>query len=325
MQIYLAPILGITYAHYRNSFEKYFGGIDKYFAPFVSTVQSEIINPSLLKDLLPCVNLVTPHLIPQILGNNGADFSRMANAITDLGYKEVNWNIGCPVPTVTRKNKGAGILAYHEKIEHFLETAMKDIKCSLSIKMRLGMKSADDYKKVIPVLNKFPLSEVIIHARTGIQVYKGRVDFENFTEALSLSKHKVVYNGDIFSYDDYTDLKKRFPDVGCIMLGRGALSDPFLPRSIKGNDKFNGNRIEMIRVFHDDLYQYYKKLLSGGRHLCDRMKGLWSYFGVHMDTSKSILKKVQRVKNIEEYDITVAEIFNTDLIWRMDRHYPHLL
>ncbi|MBC7958653.1 MAG: tRNA-dihydrouridine synthase, partial [Vallitaleaceae bacterium] len=99
MNLSLAPIQGMTTSVYRNAFAKIFGGIDTYYTPFITT--SAALNKALLKDLLPEHNDAGVAIIPQLLGNNGADFRLYTSALVDLGYKEINWNIGCPFPMVT--------------------------------------------------------------------------------------------------------------------------------------------------------------------------------------------------------------------------------
>ena len=314
MKIYLAPILGMTNYRYRNLFTKYFGGIDKYFAPFVTSVNAEIINPTLLKDLMPERNSVE-YLVPQILSNNGDDFKRMAKAIIDLGYKEVNWNIGCPFSIVTRKNKGAGILAHPDKIRQFLDIVMNNPVCPVSIKMRLGMNDIADFRTVIPIINEYPVSELIIHGRTGKQAYKGVIHKNEMAEAFSLSTIPTVYNGDIFEYSDYELLTKHFPDTHTFMLGRGALSNPFLPSRMKGIHIDSSKKQTILKQFHDELYTAYENSLYGGKHLMDKMKSIWIYLAVHLKEGDELLKNIKRAKTVDTYNIVLSEYFGKERGW----------
>ena len=185
MNIYLAPLQGLTTVLFRNTFAKRFGGIDEYYSPFVGTAKVEKINPSLLRDLFPERNSPSVRLVPQLLGNDGKDFRRFADRIAEYGYSHFNWNIGCPYPTVTDKTKGSGILPFPDKIDRFLDDALTLSGFEVSVKMRLGMHYADESLKVVDVLNRYPLKEVTVHARTGIQAYEGTVDLESFGAVLS--------------------------------------------------------------------------------------------------------------------------------------------
>lgn len=315
MRLYLAPLQGMTNAFYRNTFSELFGGIDVYYAPFVATAKIEKINPKLLKDLFPEDNAAHIKLIPQILGNDGKDFRRFAQEIAAFGYTDFNWNIGCPYPTVTDKKKGSGILPYPDMIERFLDDVFIDDTYPLSVKMRLGMEYPDESVKVIEILNRYPLKEIIAHARTGKQAYSGTVDLDSFERALSLSKHPVIYNGDIFTHEDYLNITERFPSIAGVMLGRGACADPTLPSRIKGRIFSDAERLALLREFHDRLYVHYQDVLSGEKHLCDKMKGVWEYLAMHLDRDGSFLKKLHKCKTAESYNGTVDGFLKSGPAW----------
>ena len=111
----LAPMRGITTMHYRQAFVQHFGGLDVEMAPFIPTVSAERINPKLLKDVLPENNSGLP-LIPQVIGNNADDFVQMNIALHDLGYDEVNWNMGCPHKPIRKKRRGSGLIPFPDTV-----------------------------------------------------------------------------------------------------------------------------------------------------------------------------------------------------------------
>ncbi len=133
MKLYLAPIMGITDAVYRETFAKYFEGIDCAIAPFVSSVASRKLKPTYLKDLFPDRNRRLP-VIPQVLSKNADDFLFIAEKIGELGYEEINWNLGCPVSMVAKKNRGSGLLPFPDEIDRILEKVCSDWPHELSIK-----------------------------------------------------------------------------------------------------------------------------------------------------------------------------------------------
>jgi len=315
MNLFLAPIQGMTDACYRNAYAKIFGGIDAYYAPFISTADMRKVNISLLKDILPERNDPSVRVVPQLLSNNGDDFILFAKAISDMGYKEINWNIGCPYSTVTKKKKGAGILPYTDMIKKFLDIACSDNSYTVTVKMRLGYKDKEDGIHVINILNEYPLGGVIIHARTGKQMYTGNVDLDSFEVLASACRHQVTYNGDIFTYDDFIRISTRFPDINSFMLGRGALRNPFLPSAIKGKTIPSSEKIKMIQCFHDEIFNYYKNALSGEKHLCDRMKEFWGYMLVHIDKDGKLLKKIKKCNTAAAYMEAVKQVFYTSYTW----------
>ncbi len=315
MNLFLAPVQGMTIAFYRNAFARIFGGIDAYYAPFVATADMKKVNRLLLKDLFPERNDSCLRIVPQILSNNGTDFRLFSSAIVDMGYNEINWNIGCPFPMIAKKKRGSGILPYPDMIKEFLDMVCADNSYTLTVKMRLGLNNPEDGMRVIEVLNEYPLGGVIIHARTGKQMYTGNVDLNSFDAITSICKHAVSYKGDIFTYDDFKRISLRFPHIKNFMLGRGALRDPFLPSTIKGHVVPSADKMKMIGQLHDEVYNYYKSVLSGEKHLCDKMKEFWIYISVHTDKDGKLIKKIKKCHTESDYMSAVNQILHSPSAW----------
>ncbi|MBI9015454.1 MAG: tRNA-dihydrouridine synthase family protein [Clostridiales bacterium] len=315
MKLLLAPIQGVTIAEYRNSYDKFFGGFDGYYAPFISPTTKEETHPSFFNDVLPEVNSNTLSLVPQLLGNDGNNFRDYAATIVNMGYKEINWNIGCSFSIVTKKKKGAGILPHPDMIKRVLDEVCKDTNYDLTVKMRLGMNHTDEGIKVIESLNDYPLSGVMIHARTGIQQYNGHVDLDAFQTLYSKSKHKMTYNGDIYTYEDYKKIQNRFPELDSFMLGRGALIDPFLASTIKGDDIPTDQKLKIITSFHHAIYNHYKKNKPRENHFLNKMKEFWTYTHVHLDPENQFIKRIRLSQTNEAYLKVVKEILKDTNQW----------
>lgn len=299
MRLLLAPIQGTTISNYRNLHAMIFGGFDEYYSPFIATTSVRNVGKTVFKDILPEDNKVP--VIPQLLGNKGDDFRHYAKLITDLGYREINWNIGCPYPTVVKKKKGSGIMADADMVRQVLEEACKDNNYGLTVKMRLGQANLEEGFKVMEVLNDYPLKGVMIHARTGIQKYEGVVDLDAFEDLYKMCQHEMTYNGDIFNYEDYKKIQERFPDIKNFMLARGALRDPFLAATIKNGGIVKEDKMLKVKAFHDGIFDYYKEVLSGDKHLGDKMKEFWYHMSMHIEDSDKHLKKIKKCKSADDY------------------------
>jgi tRNA-dihydrouridine synthase len=309
---YLAPIRGITDHIFRNSFEKFFARFDFQVTPFIPTVKGSFVNPSILRDINPCHNDIK-RVIPQIIGNNPQEIRVLANKICELGYSTVNLNFGCPHTPVTKKKRGAGILPYPDMIRCILDQ-LPFHKCSFSVKIRLGLQNENDIEEIIPLLNDFPLSEVIVHPRTGIQMYKGTVNLDAFQRCLNLSRHVLVFNGDIFSSEEFNYKQARFPQVNRWMLGRGVLYNPFLLGILRGQSQ--DLDINRLRDFHDEIMRQYSQILSGPSHLLGKMKGLWAYMAASLADSKPVLKKIQKTSSLKNYNELINRLFDNQSIGR---------
>lgn len=308
---------GLTTFTFRNVFCDFFKGFDLAVSPFIPSVNARRIKNSFLKDVLPENNPTMP-VIPQILSKSPEDFIFLAKRLYDLGHETINWNLGCPFPMVAKKGRGSGMLPHPEIIDSFLETVIPAIPNKLSVKTRLGRNNPDEIFDLLPVFNRYPLTELIVHPRTGIQMYEGFTDLNTFEKCLSLSENTIVYNGDIVDINTYQKLCSRFKSVNCWMIGRGALMNPFLPDIIKsGKDEFN-DKISIFSNFHDSLFNAYGEILNGPSHLLERMKSFWGYFEFSFINSRKIVKKIRKNRDIEQYKTLVANFFEKEAQWTFD-------
>ena len=302
---------GFTDHLFRTTFADHFGGFDLAVAPFIASKKSDyIINKKYVKDVLPENNLRLP-VIPQIMSKTAADFTALANYLYDLGYATINWNLGCPYPLVAKKKRGCGMLPHTDMIHAFLDNVIPAIKGTLSIKTRLGLGHADDIFRLIPVLNQYPLEELVIHPRTGIQRYEGQIDLEAFGQCLALTNHPVVYNGDIRNTEDFKKLSRRFEHVNRWMIGRWCLANPFLPLAIKTGQDDIRDRIQRVKQFHTALYEAYSVVLDGPSHLLNKMKGLWCYISLPYTDFKESAKRINKTRRPDQYLDLVNLFFET--------------
>lgn len=307
--VYLAPLRGITDVTFRTVYANHFGGFDMAVAPFLNPQQSPSNKKKLLADIFIEDNQALP-VIPQLLNNRAEDFLYMANKIEELGYSEINWNLGCPAPMVANKGRGSGLLPYPEEIFEILDTVLPKMRAKLSIKMRLGFRDPAESLVILPRLNDYPLTEIIIHPRIGKQMYKGTTNLDGFTDCLGLTSHRVVFNGDITSREIFLQLQKRFPTINRWMIGRGVLCNPLLAEEIRHPDGATaGNSCERIRHFHDELLSAYREKLSGPGHLIGKMKQLWLYLASSFPGKEKALKKIKKAKTEEQLLAAIELMF----------------
>jgi len=307
-----SPLQGFTDFRFRNAFNNYFGGIDTFYAPYIRLNGKRIIKPAYQRDILP-ENNVDLEVIPQIITNDADEFLFVANYIKQLGYKELNWNLGCPYPMVTKCGMGSGLINDSAKINEILTKVHSESDIIVSMKMRLGYDNSQEILNVLPVLDTFPLKNIAIHARIGKQLYKGGVDLNAFQQCIENTNHKLYYNGDITSVAKFYEMQQRFPTINHWMIGRGLIADPFLPSMIKNNTtEYPINRLDLFSEFHDILYQQYGESLSGATHLLLKMYHLWEYFSTTFSNPRKTLKKIKKAHSIKNYNAAVKEILETE-------------
>lgn len=305
MKYYLAPMEGITGYIYRNAYDKYFHNIDKYFTPFIVTNKSRSLKTKELRDVLP-ENNKGMNVVPQLLTNDSEGFINTSRKLQDLGYNEVNLNLGCPSGTVVSKNTGSGFLAKREELDMFLEEIFKMDDMKISIKTRIGKDSSEEFYELIKIYNKYPIEELIIHPRTQKDFYGNKPNLEVFKDALSLSSNPICYNGDIFTTDNHEKLIKDFPKVNKIMIGRGIIANPGLINEIKNNTNLDK---EVLKDFHDEIFSGYREFLNEERNAMFRMKELWGYMSHIFSNNEKYAKKIKKSQRLSDYEQAVSSLF----------------
>ena len=303
-----SPLQGFTDSIFRNAQQKFFGGIDTYYAPYIRYNRKMIIKGSYQRDLNPEAN-TNITLIPQVMTADADEFIYTIKYIQSLGYSELNWNLGCPYPMVTNSGMGSGLICNTQKIDHILHRAHNETDVTISMKMRLGYETSSEILDAFPILEKYPLKNIAIHARLGKQLYKGGVDLEAFQKCIDVAKHTLYYNGDITSVSGFNKMREQFPSIEHFMIGRGLIADPFLASMIKaGRTEYPADRWEIFREFHDTLYEQYDAILSGPTPIKMKMLGFWEFFAQSTHNPQKAYKAIKKAGNPYKYKQAVANI-----------------
>lgn len=306
MEFYFAPLEGISGYIYRNAYHRYFGQMDKYFIPFIMPNQFGHFSSKEKNDILPEHN-EGMNAVPQILTNSSEDFIRTAKKLQKrFGYQEINLNLGCPSKTVVTKGRGSGFLAFPDRLDCFLGEVFENVNMKISVKTRIGKESPKEFERLLEIYNKYPLEELIVHPRLQKDMYKNTPNWDVFGEAMGISKCKVCYNGDIFSVQDYEKFTQHFPEVPCVMLGRGILSNPGLVCAIRQGADLEK---QTLRAFHDQIYQEYQQVLSGDKTILFKMKELWFYMAPIFTDYEKYAKKIKKSEKLVIYEKAVEALF----------------
>lgn len=307
--IYLAPFQGITTYSYREVYTQYFKGVNKLFTPFYTGIQkTKGLNKRATELGFTSQNGV--EVVPQILSKEADEIIRFVEYCEEKGFQEVNWNLGCPYPRVANKKRGSGILPYPDMVDEILDKVMPAVNIRFSIKCRLGYLNENEILNLVEVYNSHDIAELTIHARIGKQLYAGDVNIDAFSDALSVSKVPVVYNGDIFTSDDLKKYSFRFPQLKSWMIGRGLLVDPFLPAKICGQDiPDSAEQKEIAYLFMMNLYLAYRKKTNDRLQSISVMKELWSFLCYSFSSPGKVFSLVKKTKSFEEYENAVSLIF----------------
>lgn len=305
IQIEFAPLQGYTDAIYRTLHNHIFGGIDRYYSPFIRIEHGEIRRKD-LRDILP-ENNIGLNLIPQIIFKDKNEFDFLVEEIVKLGYNRIDLNLGCPFPLQTNRGRGAALLANPTAFASIIENIGKYHNISFSMKMRLGMNEPTEFVRLIPMINDATISQITIHPRVAKQQYNGMVDLNSFGEFLSKCKHKVVYNGDLNNIEDIDRITTMFPDISGIMIGRGLLSHPALAYEYRTKSLLSESEtISKIVQMHNQIYNHYRQTLQGESQLLMKIKTFWEY--LEPIIGKKAYKLIKKSVNINKYEQTIQQI-----------------
>ena len=304
MNFYFAPLESITGYIYRNIYEKHFGGIDKYFSPFISTNQHYGMQNKEKRDVAP-ENNQGYYLVPQIMSNKADQFADMAKKLKDLGYREINLNLGCPSKTVVTKKKGSGFLGYPEELEQFLAEFFELCPdMDVSVKTRIGLENPEEFERLLEIYNQFPLSELIVHPRLQTDYYKNHPNMEVFAQCVEKAKAPLCYNGDLYTVDDIRNFEKTYPTVENVMLGRGLLRTPSLLAELQGKPRDLNQWYEFLT----ELCEAYERDFSGNTNVLYKMKEHWYYLFQSLPEQEKAMKAMRKVKDLSNYKILVKSI-----------------
>ncbi len=304
MELSFAPMEGVTYSIYRRLHAQVFGGADRYYAPFIAPDSTGRFKAGNLRDVLP-ENNEGIALIPQLLCNAAAPFLAVSEELKDLGYEEVNLNVGCPSGTVVAKHKGAGMLGDLRQLDDCLADIFSRCPLKVSVKTRLGLHSAEEFPAIVELYRKYPLSRLIVHVRDRDGMYKSKPDREAFAAALDCP-FPVEYNGNVFTPADLASLRDRYPSLNAVMLGRGAATNPALFRQLQGGGALNASELQ---DFHDLLVDAYLADGLSPHYTVSRMKELWFYQLCMFPDSDRAGKAILKSRTIPDYRAAVSALF----------------
>jgi tRNA-dihydrouridine synthase len=307
--VYLAPLQGLTDHTFRKVFPRHFHGIDRAYTPYFSINSKNMPSKNKVAKFLDA-GRGSFEIIPQVLTTDAKAFSAFTELARDMDIAMVNLNMGCPFAVVTKKGKGAGMLPHPEKVDAFLEDISTTSKTAVSLKVRLGLESEKELFELIPVFNRYPVKEIIIHPRIGSDYYEGSPNRGLYAEAEAQLKSEVIYNGDLFSTEDYHAFAERFPHTRKIMLGRGILQNPFLCEQLKGT-KNTENPTSRLQDYLCDLVLELAADRSKGEKFPQGIKEFWWYLSKSFNHPEAVFDLIKVENTFEGYYTAVDKVFSS--------------
>ena len=302
MRCYFAPLEGLTDSIYRRLHHKYFPGVDRYYTPFFSPTVHRALTAREARELPPA-DAIGVEVVPQLLTKTSEDFIWMSGVCKELGYPEVNLNLGCPSGTVTAKGKGAGMLRDLGALDGFLDRIFAGSALPVSVKTRLGFTEPEEFYAILDIFNRYPIHELTVHPRVRKDFYSGEVDMEKFSYALQYSHAPVCYNGNLNTKTQIENFSQDYPGLDAVMVGRGLIGDP-------GMLTPGGTTPKKLEDFLGELFEEYALHFGGARNAMFRLKENWRYLFCLFQPDAKLQKRLRTATDLSEYKAVTAEILH---------------
>ncbi len=305
---FLAPLQGFTDFVYRKCYHQVFGGIDRYYIPYISIWKGGQIRKSQLRDLKPEHNQDLP-VVPQILCANLDEMRFLADQVKEMGYTSLNLNMGCPYPMATNRGRGSALLQNPDEFKRMADALFEEYDFAVSVKFRAGLENPDEVLQFAELFRSYPFDHLIFHPRTGQQQYKGEADRDLFVQFANDLQKPLIYNGDINSVSDMENLQNRLPRQNEWMIGRGLLSNPLLIRELNGEETSKQEAWRLKQEFHELVFESYQNHLTDDGQLLMKMKGFWSYFAQSFTNPHKAFKAIKKSSSLAKFRLAYPIVF----------------
>ena len=256
--IALAPLAGYTDLPFRSVVKKF--GVDVTFSEMISA-NALIYDSKKTYKMLEKSPLETPYIV-QIAASNPETAKKAVLILNEIdGIDGIDLNCGCPAPKVVGQSCGSSLLEDLSQLSRIVESIKKySNKDQVSVKTRLGFN--DKYpQKIAKAIENAGADFMTIHGRTRAGRYKAPVDYDAIKIAKDSVNIPVIANGDITSLE-VANYVKEYTNCDAIMIGRGAIGNPWIFYQIKNNlHSVEKEKIKEIVLEHfDAMVEFYGEL-----------------------------------------------------------------
>jgi len=220
----LAPMAGITNSPYRRLMRKMQSAL----------MVSELISANgLVHASERTFRMLHFHNDERVLGIQifGEDIQNLVAAckkIEEIGADFIDLNLGCPVPKIVKKGAGSAMCRNPQQLGRVLEAMVQSVKIPITIKIRTGWSDTEkNALENIRVAADAGVSWVAVHGRTRAQGYSGEADWDFIGNLKAKSSLPIIGNGDLSTPEKALKAYKTY-GVDAVMIGRGALRNPFI-------------------------------------------------------------------------------------------------
>jgi len=298
--VVLAPMRALTQPPFWRILNKY-GAPDAFFSEFVRVHENYVIDEEWIEACLQAAS-TTPVWI-QLMGNDLGALGKSVHVLERYPIAGIDFNIGCPVPKIFKKQAGGGLLRDLELLRALVLGLRSICSKPLSVKFRIGFDTTDQFDEVLDILTEANVDIATLHARTVIDLYRASPRYEFVEKAVKQCPFPILANGSI---DSLKDIGRVFELTHCygVMLGRCALRNPWI---------FSQWRCLCYQKHVNfpclgDVYQYFQDIFYGFELDKKRdtsalgcLKRFANYIGLSVDREGKFLREMRQAETLKEF------------------------
>ena len=253
----LAPMQDVTDLAFMRVM-KHFGGPDYFVTEYFRVHRDSAPEKKILRSITE--NKTGIPIYAQMIGVDVPSLVRTSEFLLERDIKGMDINLGCPAPTVCRKDAGGGLLRNLDQVDRILG-AMREV-CSakrkeFTVKTRIGYEEAGEFEKILEVFGKHDIDALAIHGRTVRDKYQTPVRDEFVKAAVERMKCPVIANGNMVNVSTARAYHEKTGAAG-LMIGRGAIRSPWIFSQLKAS--YSGEIV--MQPSRRDLHEYITLLFT---------------------------------------------------------------
>ncbi|KGE05157.1 tRNA dihydrouridine synthase [Pseudohaliea rubra] len=312
MRLMLAPMEGVI-DHTMRELLTGLGGIDRCVTEFLR-VTERLLPPRVFYRCCPelAAGGKTVHGVPvylQLLGGQPGPVAENAARGAELGAPGIDLNFGCPAKTVNRSDGGAIVLREPARV-YAITAAVRaalPVDVPLSVKIRLGFEDRSPFLDVVRAISDAGAAEIVVHARTRRDGYRPPAYWDDIAGAREVTRLPLIANGEIWSPGDAARCQAA---SGCddLMLGRGALCRPDLPRLVRGAARGEDLAPLPWPAVLDLVRQFFALTLASydARHAGNPLKQWLVYLRAYYPQAALLFEHLKRLRDPAELEAALA-------------------
>lgn len=279
------------------------GGYDWGICEFIRVTESVLPNRTFLRT---CPELHNESLTEsgtpmrvQLLGSDPHFMAANARRLVKHRPAGIDINFGCPAPTVFRHRGGSALLGEPELLNAIVSAvrAMVPKEIPFTAKMRLGIADSSLAVDCAQAIEAGGADELIVHGRTKVDGYKPPARWAQIDRVRAAVKIPIIANGEVWTVEDFRQCQS---ESGCedVMIGRGALADPLLPRKVRGLE--TGGWAELVPSVATYWYGVRERVMP--IHAGGRLKQWLMLLRRHYPEAEVLYQQLRPVKAAEDID-----------------------